>query len=193
MRRFRISTVLLLGTLTALLTGCSRNPMSPDPTGAAQDGAQMLGAQIEDLPADVGGGGSPGTATTALAVGSEGRLTVGRFTLDLHKNSLKMPATITLRVSSDDATEVEIVVVPAAANDFKVPVTLTANMGDRPGTDFATAWMEYSENGNWERCADVSTHTNHKTVVAKMKELSNCRVTEDMAGTAAETEQAKKK
>ena len=191
MRHFRIPTVLLLGTLTALLTGCSRNPMSPDPTGA-QGGAQMMGVQTDDSPVEAMGG-MPGTATAALEVGAEARLTVGRFTLDLHKNTLKKPVTITLHVASENATEVEIEVLPADANNFQVAAELTANMSDLPGTDYNTAWMDYLGTGGWEPCVDVSTHPNQKTVVARMKQLTNCRVTEGAPNLTATGELTRRK
>lgn len=169
MRRFQLSTVFLLGTLTALLTGCSRNPMSPEITG--QGGAQMMGAQTEDVPAGVDGGGTPGTATTALAVGAEARLTVGRFTLDLHKNSLKAPATITMHVASDDAMDVTIEISPASANNFQVAAELTANLSDQPGTDYLATTI-YDWNGaQWVQGTDVSGHPNQQNVVSKLKTL----------------------
>jgi hypothetical protein len=135
----------------------------------------MQSGQVDDTPPSVDGG-LPAEATGTFDTTSEGRLTVGRFTLDLHKLSLKMPATITLRVSREDATDVEIVVVPAEANDFRVPVQLSANMSDLPQTDYATEWMWYAEDGQWEECTDVAAHPYQQNVVAHMTHLSNCRV-----------------
>jgi hypothetical protein len=130
----------------------------------------------------------------ALDANQAGRITVGRWTLDLHKNSLRMPATITLQVDSDDATDVHVVVVPAEANDFKVPVELFASVADLPGTDFDTAWMWYREGEVWEPCEEVAAHPNQQNVVARMQVLSDCRLGErPVGGDAAETESAKAK
>src|SRR5262245_33449925 len=133
MRRFHITTVLLLG-LAAFLTGCSRNPVAPlsSPT---QGGAQNMNIQTDEPDNPITGGlGAEFTGT--FTPSDEAHLTVGRFTLALHKNTLKMPATITLRVASEDAMEVEIEVVPAEANDFQVAAELWANMADQPNADF---------------------------------------------------------
>ena len=187
MRRFRISTVLLLGTLTALLTGCSRNPMSPDLT-SAQGGAQLMGSHTEDTPGAIDGG-SVAVAQTSLQMNTEGRLTVGRFTLDLHKNSLKQPCTIVMRVASEDAMEVELEVVPASANNFKVAADLTVNMSDHPNTDYMNTTV-FSLNGTaWEMVPDVAAHPNQQSFVAKLKTLTAARVGE--VPPAAETEMAR--
>ncbi len=171
MRRSQISTVLLLGTLTALLTGCSRNPMSPDATG--QGGAQMMaGIQTDDVPGGIAGGGTPSTATTSLALGAEARLTVGRFTLDLHKNSLKGPATITMHVASEDAMEVTIEVSPASANNFQVAAELSANLSDQPGTDYLATTVYDWDGTQWVPGTDVAGHPNQQNVVSKLKTLA---------------------
>jgi hypothetical protein len=174
MRRFQITTVLMLGTLAMFLTGCSRNPVAPDVTMPAR-GAEMMGTQTNDQPAEVEGG-TPMAVTATLQATDGARLTVGRFTLELHKNSLRMPATITLRVPSEDATEVVMEVVPAEAADLKVPAELSANMSDLPGTNYATIWMWYYENGLWEEYEDVAPQEMRQNVVARMDVLSNCLV-----------------
>jgi hypothetical protein len=173
MRRLQITTVLLLGTMAAFLTGCSKSPMSPD-LSSRGGAASMAGFQIDDPPAPVDGG-IPAEAKGTFDSTSEGRLTVGRFTLDLHKNTLQMPATITLRVSSEDATDVEIEVVPAEANDFQVAAELWANMSDLPDTDYSNTTFFSWENENWKD-QEGSPHSNMQAMVAKMKHLSTSRV-----------------
>ena len=126
--------------------------------------------------------------SASFNVDKDARLTVGRFTLDLHKNSLRMPATITLRVSSEDATEVEIEVVPAAANDFKVPAKLTANMSDKPGTNYATVWMWTEQGGSWAKANSVSANSTQQNVVAHLKQVSHHRVAEPEQGSATTAE-----
>lgn len=185
MRRFQIS-VLLLGTL-ALLTSCSRNPMSPDPSGGVPGGAQMAGIQVDDTPSGVDGG-STNVAQVSLQINKEGRLTVGRWTLDVHKNSLKMPATITMRVASDDATEVEFDVVPAEANDFKVAPKLYASLSDRPQTNWATVGMWSWVGGAWQPATGFSANETEKNVVAHLKRLVKTMVAEPEEGTTAASE-----
>lgn len=174
MRRFQITTALMLGTLAMFLTGCSRNPVSPDVTTPTH-GVEAMGTQTNDHPADVEGG-TPSELTASFSPASGGRLTVGRWTLDLHKNSLRMPAQITIRVLNDEATEVEIEVVPAEANDLRVPAELSATMVDLAGTNYDSAWMWYEEGGVWEECAEVSTHPNQQTIVGRMQKLTKCRI-----------------
>ena len=194
MRRFQITTVLMLGTLAMFLTGCSRNPVSPDVTTATH-GAEIMGTQTNDHPSDVEGG-TPTELTASFSPASGGRLTVGRWTLDLHKNSLRMPAQITIRVLNEEATEVEIEVVPAEANDLRVPAELSATMVDLPGTDYTSAWMWSWQGGVWEQCEDVATHPNQQTVVGRMQQLTKHRVANRADGgvvASAEGQRAKNK
>lgn len=192
MRRFQITTVLMLGTIAMFLTGCSRNPVSPDVT-MPTPGAEVMGTQTQDQPAEVEGG-TPSELTASFSPASGGRLTVGRWTLDLHKNSLRVPAQITIRVLDDAATEVEIEVVPAEANDLRVPAELTASMADLTGTDYTSAWMWYEQGGVWEECADVAAHPNQQTIVGRMQQLAKCRIANRAAGgVVAGTESAKAK
>ena len=174
MRRSSLTMVLLLGTLTAFLTGCSRNPVAPI-TAPMNGGAQsMEGIQTDDTPSDIEGGTSA-VATVQILPTEEGRLTVGRFTLDLHKNTLKMHATITMRVASEDAMAVEIEVAPVEANDFQVPSELTADMSDQPNADLQSLTV-YSWDGTVWQEAETSPHTNQGNLVAKMKHLANSSV-----------------
>lgn len=176
MRRFSLTTVLMLGALTAFLTGCSRNPVAA--ISAPMDGSAqpMVGIQTDDDPSDVDG--SARRMVTAQVLPSEdGQLQVGRFTLDLHKNTLKMPATITMQVLSEDAMEVQITVTPAEANDFQVPAQLTADMTDKPEADFQNFGMFYWEDWGWEQTPAGREH--HNTLVAHMQHLSACRVAEE--------------
>ncbi len=177
MRRTQISTVLLLGTLTVFLTGCSRNPVAPEVMSPLNDGASSLvGAQVDDTPAPTEGGNS-NVSTVTFNPSDEGVLTAGRWTLVLHKNSLKMATTITLRVADENAMEVEVVVTPPEANNFKVPVELTASMNELPTSAFDNLTMFYWD-GAWAEVVDVASHPNQKNVVARMKQAATCRVGE---------------
>ena len=177
MRRTQLSTVLLLGTLTVFLTGCSRNPVAPDLTSPLDGGASSLaGGQTDDAPVSIEGGVS-NVNTATFNPSDEGVITAGRWTLTLHKNSLKMPTTITLRVADENSMEVEVVVTPASANDFKVPVELTASLNEFPVSAFDNLTMFYWD-GAWEEVLDVASHPNQKNVVARMKQGATCRVGE---------------
>jgi hypothetical protein len=142
-------------------------------------GAQMSGIQTDDVPTDVTGGAAP-IVTADFTSNDEGQLSVGRFTLHLHKNTLQMPAKITMRVTDEDAMEVQVEVSPAEANDFQVPAQLTADLSDQPETDYRRTTMFYWEHGIWEPSKAVAPHPNKQVLVAHMKELSNCRVAEEV-------------
>ena len=173
MRRSSPLLVLLLGTLTAFLTGCSRNPVAPisSPIHGAESAA---GIQTDDVPTDVDGG-TPSIVTAQILPTEQGRLTVGRFTLDLHKNTLKMPATITMQVASDDAMEVQIDVSPAEANDFQVAAELTADMSDQPNADLQNLTVFAWDGAAWQD-VEASPHTNRGNLVAKLKQANNSSV-----------------
>lgn len=187
MRRSSPLLVLLLGTLTAFLTGCSRNPVAPisSPIHGAESAA---GIQTDDVPTDVDGG-TPSIVTAQILPTEQGRLTVGRFTLDLHKNTLKMPATITMQVASDDAMEVQIDVSPAEANDFQVAAELTADMSDQPNADLQNLTVFAWDGAAWQD-VEASPHTNRGNLVAKLKQAKNSSV--GAKPNKAETAQAAK-
>ena len=189
MRRFTIPSVLLIGILAAFLTGCSKSPVAPMTSVAMDGGAPSVGIQTDDIPPALDGGGAA-EVTASFTQGDGGQLSVGRFTLDMHKNTLQMPATITMRISSADAMEVEIVVSPAEANDFQVPAQLTATMSDKPETDLQTTTMFYWEDAGWEASKAVAVQTGKQQLVAHMKHLSACRVA-DEANTAETAKQKK--
>jgi hypothetical protein len=175
MRRFQLTTVLLLGAFAMFLTGCSRNPASPDLSSAMQGGAAAMAVTTDEAPDDVQGG-TPAQVTQAFLSAEEGTLTVGRWTLTLHKNTLKMPATITMRVSSEDAMEVEIEVVPAEAADLQVPAYLWANMSDQPGTDYSAVTMYEWNTDTWEEMTDCTPHEREQNLMAKRARLGNSKV-----------------
>ena len=174
MRPSSLPSILLLGILTAFLTGCSRNPVAPLTT-SMPGGAQMSGIQVDDTPSDVGGG-APTIVTAQVLPTEEGRLSVGRFTLDLHKNTLRMPATITMRVESEDAMAVEIAISPAEANDFQVAADLTASMIDQPNADLQNLTILEWDGTAWQDVVETSPHTNRGNLVAKMKHVATSSV-----------------
>ena len=170
MRNGSLPTAILIATLAIFLTGCSRNPVAPT-TGASiapGAGATVIGEIPDDPPpAD---GGTPGFRTVTLTATDEGIVNVGRFTLWVRKNSLRMPATITLRVEDAEATECEISVSPAEANDFRSPVVLSANTSDIPDFDYATGtFMVFTS--DWQWATDASSHPNQQNVVGHFTSL----------------------
>jgi hypothetical protein len=188
MRRFQLTTVLLVGTLAMFLTGCSRNPASPDLSTPTQGGAAPMSVTTDEAPDDVQGG-TPAQVTQAFLSAEEGRLTVGRWTLDLHKNSLRMPATVTMRVSSEDAMEVEIEVVPAEAADMQVPAYLWANMSDQPTTDYSGTTMFEWVGDAWLEMTDCTPHPREQNLMAKRSRLGNSMVGDKL--NAAETAESR--
>ena len=170
MRNGSLHSALLIATLAIFLTGCSRNPVAPTTGASIAPGAGT--AVISQLPDDPppADGGTPGFRTVTLTATDEGVVIVGRFTLWIRKNTLRMPATITLKVADAEATECEITVSPAEANDFRSPAVLTANTSDIPGFDYNTGtFMVF--NGNWQWATDASSHPNQENVVGHFTSL----------------------
>ena len=182
MRRIQLTTVLLLGALAMFLTGCSRNPASPDLSVPVPSGAAPMAVNTDETPSEVEGG-TPSQVTQAFLASEEGTLTVGRWTLTLHKNTLKMPATITMRVASEAAMEVEIEVVPAEAADLQVPAYLWANMSDQPTTDYSAVTMYEWIVDNWTEMTDCTPHEREQNLMAKRARLGNSKV-DDKLNTA---------
>ena len=176
MRSIRILTALTLGTLAMFLAGCSKSPVAPETSMSGQPGAQTHGVGTrEEDPAPPQSGGTSNTQTATLAVGNEGSITVGRFTLRLHKNTLKMPTTFVLHVDNAEATEVQIQVSPPEANDLRVAAELTANVSDLPGFNYDTATVHVWE-GTWMEAEEVSAHPNQQNVVARVHKLSMAKL-----------------
>ncbi len=174
MRRSSLLSVLLLGTLAVFLTSCSRNPVAPITTSMNGGAGSAAGIQTDDVPTDVNGG-TPAIVTAQILPTEQGRLTVGRFTLDLHKNTLKMPATITMSVATEDAMDVQILVEPAEANDFQVAAELTADMSDRPNADLQNLTIFEWDGAAWQD-VETSPHTNQGNLVAKLKHAKTSSV-----------------
>ena len=188
MRHRNLLSAVVITTLAVFLTGCSRNPVAPeiDLSRTGSTGA----ATISNVPEDPQSpdGGTPSSQTQSFLVTSEGTMTVGRWTLWFRKNSLTMPATITLRVDDPEAMDVHIEVQPAAANNFAQSVVLTANMSDVPGFDYSTGTMMVWSNGDWQQPnkKDVAAHPNQQNVVGHFTSLSNAMVTNNSGNLAAE-------
>lgn len=183
MRNFNLTSALLIAATMLALTGCSRNPVAPDPSSApvsGAPGAAPMGLGEQDGPTP-DAGGTPNSAQMMLQVGEGGTLTVGRWTLVLHKNSLAMPASIKISVTDTEALECKLEVVPAAANNLQVPAELFANISDVPNVDYSTEWMFYWD-GAWEQLTDVAAHPNQENVVAKLTQLVTYRVGPKQSG-----------
>ena len=181
MRKDSLLSAVVLTTMAVLLTGCSRNPVAPtlDPSAAPGAGTAAVAVIPDDPPpAD---GGTPGSITESFVATSEGTMTVGRWTLWFRKNSLTMPATVTMRVTDPEAMDVQIDVQPAAANNFAAPVVLTANLSDVAGFDYLTGDMVVWSNGGWQSLPSktASSHPNQQNVVAHFTTLANTMVVND--------------
>jgi len=182
MRHGSLLSAVVLTTMAISLTSCSRNPVAPTPdvSGAAGAGTAAISIMPGDTPAP--DGGTPGSETQSYLATSEGTMTVGRWTLWFRKNSLTMPATITMHVSDPEAMDVQISVSPPEANNFQSPVVLTANMSDVPDFDYTTGTMAVWNGSDWQLPGSkttVSSHPNQKNVVAHYTTLANTLVTND--------------
>jgi len=181
MRRTPIHILLLAAAMAAALTGCSQLPTAPkSETAAATAVAAVPGSapvsiiQTDDPapPATSGGGGFN---TVTLAVGEAGSVQYGQFTLVIHKNSLKMPATIQIVQPDPNVMAVQFVVTPAAANDFQVPVRLVADCSNQ-SLDLVKGETCYWWNGQWVEAPKQSVGHNNYVIIATCKALTNAKI-----------------
>lgn len=171
MRNTSLLTAVLIATL-AVLTGCSRNPIAPTTETVAAPDAGPVSITVDQENEEPLAGGTPKERSITLTTTEEGSAVVGRFTIWVRKNSLKMPATITIKVADPEATECEIQVTPAAANDFRSPVVLYAAVADIAGFDYGTgSLMEWVN--DWDWATDASSHPNQKNVVGHFAKLAS--------------------
>jgi hypothetical protein len=176
MRHPSLLPAVMLTTMAILLTGCSRSPVAPSTELSAAPGAgaaAVIPIPDDPPPAD---GGTPAVRTQIFATAEGGSLTVGRWTLEIRKNSLRMPTTITMKVSDPEAMEVMIDVQPAAANNFQSPVILTANTSDVAGFDYSTGAQSIWVAGDWQTVSDYSSHQNQENVVGHFTSLTTTQV-----------------
>ena len=173
MRRF--SVFALLAVLAAVLTSCSRIPTAPSTDAQLDRGSanQAIG-QVDDNPPPIQGQGGIVKSIT-LPVGVGGTLTAGRFTLVIHKNSLKMGATLTVIQPDPDVMQVEFEVTPAAANDFQVPVQLVADCSNDPLAHVEQETL-YWWDGQWQEASSVSLDHATRSLTAHAHHLSNGKV-----------------
>ena len=176
MRLSSLLPAVILTTMAIFLTGCSRNPVAPSVGPAAGPGAGAAAVVVPEDPPPPADGGTPETRVISLTASDGGDFVVGRWTLTIRKNSLTMPATITLHVSDPEAMVVQIDVQPAAANAFQQPVILTANTSDVAGFDYSSGWLSIWSGGGWQKATDASSHPNQQNVVGHFTSLVNTQV-----------------
>jgi hypothetical protein len=180
MRHSSLLTAVVLTTLAAFLTGCSRSPVAPvvDPSASHTAGSTAISVDPTDVPPATGG--TPTTRVQMLTASEEGLLVVGRWTLYIRKNSLRMPATITMHVADPEAMEVDIDVQPAAANNFGQSVFLTADLSDVGSFDYAKGGL-VTWNGAWVKPSQ-SSHQKQQNIVGRFTTLANTIVIPDASG-----------
>ena len=130
---------------------------------------------VNDDPPPVSEGGTPLSRVVTLTSTDEGVLVVGRFTLYVRKNTLTMPATITMSVTDPEAMEVHFAVSPPEANAFKQSALLTANLSDVADVDYSTETM-FRWNRDWLELTSVSAHQKQQNVDAHIVNLTDCMV-----------------
>jgi hypothetical protein len=179
MRRTPIHVTLVLAAMAAALTGCSQLPTAPRPETLAPavvspESAPVVISQTDD-PHPPGELGRSGLDTITLDVGQSGAVRAGRFTLFIHKNSLKQPATIVMSQPDPNVMQVEFTVTPADANDFQVPLKLVADCSNEAPSIVQGETISWWD-GMWVD-ADKKTVTNDGvTIVAQCKTLTNAKV-----------------
>jgi hypothetical protein len=173
MRNLNLSVAVLIGALA--LTSCSRNPVAPQADLSMEPAATPgRGIQIDE-PAPPQGGEAGAVGTISVASQEAGVLTVGRWTLTIHKNSHIDASTITMTVRDRQSMEVEIHVTPESANVFQVPVELVADCTDQTNLvvdDESIFWM----NEGWEQATDVTVQSGSMLIKAKAIALKNAMV-----------------
>ena len=175
MRHGALLQAVVLTTMAVFLTSCSRNPVAPtvDPSVSPGAGTTVISQVPEDPPPS--DGGTPTFRQVTLVATDEGVISVGRWTLWLRKNTLTMPATITMSVTDPEAMNVHIVVSPPEANAFQSPAVLTANLSDVDGVDYSNETMFYWTT-DWTQSSSASAHPNQQNVVNHMTTLTDCMV-----------------
>jgi hypothetical protein len=160
----------LIATLAVFLTGCSRNPVAPitGSTAAPDAGPASIVVDQDNVPPVEGG--TPIERTVSLTPIDESAVNVGRWTLIIRKNTLRMPATITLRVADPEAEEIELEISPPEAGDFQGPGILVANCSDLQDINYDTATMVVW-NGIWQVWNDTVAHQDQQNVSAHVKFL----------------------
>jgi len=179
MRRTPTHVTLALAAMAAALTGCSQLPTAPRPetlvaAAVSPANAPVVIGQTED-PHPPGDIATSGLDTITLDVGQSGAVRAGRFTLFIHKNSLKMPATIIISQPDSTVMEAEFTVTPAAANDFQVPLKLVA---DCSGQDQATIDGEtaYWWDGMWTVADKQTVSQDGTTIIAQCQTLTSVKI-----------------
>ena len=189
MRHGNLLSAVVITTLAVTLTSCSRNPVAPSTDLSGPGAGSAAVSVVPEAPPVAGDGGTPSARTETFVATSEGVMVVGRWTLWFRKNSLTMPATITMKVSDPEAWDVQIDVQPAAANNFNSPVVLTANMSDVAGFDYTTGDMQIWSGGGWQPLSSktaASSHPNQQNVVGHFATLANTMVVNDTGKLAAQ-------
>jgi len=181
MRHGSLLPAVVLTTLALFLTSCSRNPVAPSVDASAKGGVGNTAVSVDPSDAPPSDGGTPLTRVQTLTASEEGLLVVGRWTLYIRKNSLKMPATITMHVVDPEAMEVDFDVQPAAANNFSQTVFLTANLSDVSTFDYNAGGLTSWDGANWTKDT-FTTNKKQQNVVGRFSTLSNTQVSFNASG-----------
>ena len=179
----RIPLLMLFAALAAVLTSCSRIPTAPGADAPLAPGSanQAVGQVGDPLPPIEGQGGLVNSITLPVGVG--GTVKAGRFTLVIHKNSLRMGATVSVIQPDPDVMQVEFQVTPAAANDFQVPVQLVADCSNDPISTVENETL-YWWDGQWQEASAVSLDHTARSLTAHTHRLTNGKVTNRGQGSA---------
>jgi hypothetical protein len=173
MKHSRISVALAIAAFVAAVTGCSRVPTAPAVNAAnltqAGGGTGSNIERIDDVPLPIVG--QAGLVNFITLDGAhDGTLTVGRFTLVIQKNTLKIPATIAMIVPDTSVMRVEFEVTPARANDFAVPAQLIADCSNEPLEHVMNETL-YWWDGFWKEAPAASVYHSERTITTLAHDL----------------------
>ena len=183
----RVLVLVLFAALAAALTSCSRIPTAPSADSPSGRGSsnQAIG-QVEDPPPPPVSGPGGLVNSIALVEGEGGSITAGRFTLVIDKNSLTMPARITMMQPDPDVMQVEFEITPPEANNFKTPVQLVADCSNDT-LDHVVDETMFWWDGQWQEAPSTSVFHADRTITAHAHQLSNGRI--DLRGQGSDTKE----
>lgn len=177
MHRTRLPVALLVAALAAAAASCSRLPNAPSADASLGRGASpsVIG-RVDDPPPPVVGGGGGVINSIDLPAGVGGTVTAGRFTLVIDKNSLKMPAKITIIQPDIRDMRVEFEITPPEANDFQVPVQLVADCSQDPLDQVVQETTYWWGADGWKEAPASSVFHNELTITTHAHQLAKARI-----------------
>ncbi len=181
----------VLGSLAALaaiavVVGCSRSPVAPQPFGSDAYVAPKFARVADPSPGSSSllSGGLSGSGEVNGATGGE--VAVGRFRVVVPPGAFQGLATITIQVPDPDVISCELDITPASANGFLVPVSLVADCAGATNVNLAncgTLWYD-EQAGVWRTVNGTIVDLVNSRVTAQLPHFSTYGVADLLEGKA---------